>query len=352
MMSGNGGSSPWEQAAPESAEPAHRVTSDTSPVESVSPAWGRSPVPVPRGGRLQPMAAVAAPGVPHTAGQVVFGPGELLRERERERAARVRAIEVSGWPGPRSVLVGSLYGGAGASTLAAQLAWAARSRGLPSVLLDGSTAYGSGAASRLSSDVRMSHEPAWADMAFLDKQGATGLADAFAARLPSLSAEVPVLVGGRSVQDRRRPPAGLLAAAVNGALAGGWPLVAVDAGAGADPLTAALSVWDADLAVLVCRADALEVRESADYLRHLASVVGRPAGRSILVIVHGGRVTRPVAQARAAVSDTAAGSVAVQMVDQLRDRSAVVAASPPSVALLMAAVAISSSLYSSGRGTR
>lgn len=351
-MSGNDRSSPWQQAAPQGAEPARRVTSDAPPAESVSPAWGRAPVPVPRGGRLQPMAAVAAPDVPHPVGQVVFGPGELLRLRERERAVRVRSIEASGWPGRRGVLVGSLYGGTGVSTLAAQLAWAARSRGLPAVLLDGSSAYGSGAASRLSSDVRMSHEPGWADLAFLDQQGPTGLADAFAARLPSLSAEVPVLVGGRSVPDRRRPPAGLLAVAVSAALAGGWPFVAVDAGAGADPLTAALSVWAADLAVLVCRADALEVRESADYLRHLSSVVGRPAGRSILAIVHGGRVTRPVAQARAAVSDTAAGSVAVQMVDQLRDRSAVVAAAPPPVSLLMAALAISPSLYSSGRGTR
>lgn len=347
-MTTDDGRPPWEQAAPAGPGATPRPVPVRPVVPSSVPVWGGSPVTVPRGGRLQPVAAVA--GSAHfEAGTGALGVAELLRLRDRERTARIGAIAAAGWPGPRSAVVGSLFGGVGVSTLAAQLAWTGRTRRLPTVLLDGSGAYGSGAASRLASAIRMDYGPSWADLAGLASGPAGALAGAFGARLPSLSAEVPVLVGGRSETDHRRPPSDLVGAAIVGALDGGWPLVTVDAGGGADEMTAALSVWDSDLAVLVCRADPAEVRESADYLRFLAESVGRPPGRSVLAIVHAGRLTRSVAQARAAVSDTAAGSVAVQMVERLRDRSAVVAAAPPAVALLMAALAISSSSYSSGR---
>ena len=359
----DGKSSSWEQAAPTSGTPTPPPLSGQTTVNPREPhipdsAWGAAPVAVPRGtgGRVR---AVAAEGLaaPSPARALAFGPTELLRLRDRERLSRVRAIEHAGWPGPRTILVASLYGGVGVSTIAAQLAWSGRVRGLPTVLLDASEAYGTGAAARIPDAAQMTQRPSWADLArTLYTGGPDGLTGAFSERLPGLEGAVPVLTGGRQSTDelRHRPPADLLAGGVQAAQLGGWPLVVVDHGAGAVPLTLTLGGFDPDLLVLVTRGDVAEVRESAAFLRHLAASGVRGSDRTVLVVAHDGRIGRSVAAARASVLDAAAGSIDAPWTDRLRDRTSTVDGVPPAISLLMAATALSTPTQPqrSGRSTR
>lgn len=353
--------SPWEQAAPTPATRTQPLPSDRTtgnpPEPRTTETWGAAPVGVPRGtgGRLRPVVgeqlAVFAP-----TGPGVFGPTELLRLRERDRTTRAREIEQAGWPGPRTVLVASLYGGVGASTLAAQMAWAGRQRGLPTVLLDASEAYGAGVADRIPETGRMSQQPSWADLAQMTAEsGPDALSRAFGERLPGLDAAAPVLVGGRQPAGglRHRPSAGLLAQVVRGVQAGGWPLAVVDHGAGVDALTASLRAFDPDLLVLLTRGDAAEMRETATFLRVLASSDIRSTHHTVLAIAHDGRLGRSVSAARASVLDAAAGSIDAPWTERLRDRTTTVDAVPAPISLLMAALAISTPTHHrSGRSTQ
>lgn len=289
------------------------------------------------------MRAVASPPVMQRLASApgVFGPTELLRLRERDRTARVREIEQAGWSGSRTVLIGSLFGGVGVSTLAARLVWAGRERGLPAVLLDASEAYSAGAASRIPETARMSQQASWADLA--QTAAAGDLGRAFGERLPGLDATAPVLVAGRQPSDglRHRPPAGLLAQVVRGVQAGAWPLAVVDHGAGADALTAALRAVNPHLVVLLTRGDAAEIRETATFLRVLASSGVWGTDHTVLAVAHDGALGRSVAAARAAVLDAAAGSVDAAFTKDLRDRTSTVTGVSPAISLLMAALAIS-----------
>lgn len=359
MVDGHG-SSPWEQAAPTRETRTQPASSDQTTVNPVGPrvqpVWGAVPVTVPRGTGGRVRAVATEPAQQSIAGPAGFGPTELLRLRDRDRLGRVRAIEQVGWPGPRTVLVASLYGGVGVSTLAALLAWAGRGRGLPAVLLDASEAYGSGAAARISNAAQMTQRPSWADLArTAQTSGPAGLSMAFSDRLPGLEGAVPVLAGGRQPAEglRYRPSPDLLASTVRAAQSGGWPLVVVDQGAGADPLSATLHRFDPDLLVLVTRGDAAEIRETAAFLRHLAGSGVRGSDRTVLAVAHDGRIGRSVSAARASVIDGAAGSIDAPWSDRLRDRTTTVDAVPAAISLLMAALAVSASTHHkrSGRST-
>lgn len=341
--------SPWEQAAPTPQTPQPPPPGDQTTVNPHKPRvpqmWGAAPVGVPRGagGRLRPVAP-AAPAETLQMGDQSFGPTELLRLRDRDRTNRVEGIQRAGWPGSRCVLVASLYGGAGVSTLTAQLAWAGRERGLPAVLLDASAAYGTGAAARIPETAQMTQRPSWADLARLtDTAGPATLSAAFSERLPSLTGTAPVLIGGRQPADglRHRPSPTLLADTAAAARSGGWPLVAVDLGVGADILAATLGRFDPDLLVIVARADAAEIRESAAFLRALAGSGIRTGERTVLAIAHDGRISRPVSAARASVLDAAAGSIDAPFTEHLRNRTSTVTAAPPPISLLMALLAVS-----------
>ena len=348
-MVDGGGSSPWVRPAPTRETQALPSLGDRTTDKAERPnsgsVWGAAPVGVPRGTGGQLRAVAPTPVGQLSNSPRLFGPTELLRLRDKDRVNQVRAIEEAGWPGPRTVLIGSLYGGTGVSTLAAQVGWAGRERGLPVVLLDASEAYSSGAVARVPEAARMSQQPSWADLAQLSARGAAAVSAAFGERLPGLAGAVPVLIGGRQPTDglRHRPPAGLLQAAAHGAQAGGWPLVVIDHGAGADALTATLARFDPDLLVLTTRGDAAEIRESAAYLRGLAGGGVWSSDRTVIAVVHGDKIDRPVAAARASVLDAAAGSIDARWSDALRDRTRPVAGVPPAVSLLLSALAITTS---------
>jgi secretion/DNA translocation related CpaE-like protein len=251
------------------------------------------------------LAAGPVRALPRRPGVVVVSPGEppaaawaAAVELGAERVAVLPADE--SWllsrmasalrrPVDRGslVAVGGSCGGAGASTVAAALALTAATDGAGGLLVD-ADGWGGGV------DLLLGAERAeglrWPELAGLRGRVA---GDALMAALPEVEG-VSVLAASR--ESPGEVPAEALAAVVEAARAGGWPVV-VDLARGAGPETAELVLAEADLAVLVVPARLRAASAARLLVEHGPG--GRPApwsaARPVVRRVTGGLSAREVA---------------------------------------------------------
>lgn len=319
---------PLRPEAPELGTPAGRSV----------PGWGGSPTPIPSAHQcLRPVTVEGAHGGLSPAGSSGFPVAALLRARPKERAAHVQRALDGAWVGRRFIAVSSLFGGTGASTLAALLWARLRRLQLPAVLIDATGGYVSGIGSRVPPAALM-QGPSWATMSRLDPGRA---AREFAERFPGGIDDPPAMVVGGDGHEQR-PPGALAVHATRAALAT-WPLVIADVAADFAAIRDVAGSGQPDLLLMTCRPDSSEVRATADFLRSLdRDGVYAPQDSAVIAIVHGPRVHRDVLAARASAADIAAGVVTIRFTERLLDRTAHVsgAAANDSIDLLAAAAAI------------
>ena len=218
-----------------------------------------------------------------------FPVADLLALRSRPRPAAVRRLlgGISADTGGRRVMVGSLFGGTGVSTLTAltERAWSAHR--LPSVVMDATGHWRPGLPDRLA-PAQLFASPTWAD---LDPRSVAGEFEAVRAAGDGRS----VLIGAGARGDLVDPGT---VATVAAHVAASWPLVLIDMGSGAGRVRAHLQTGAPSLLVLVCRLSALEIRETADFLREVH--------RNGLVDVHRAAVIATIGGSARSSSDAAA----------------------------------------------
>lgn len=324
------GSAP-SAAAPVAHEPA-------APGPQPVLGWGGSPTPIPSAHQgLRPVTTDRPPSGRSPAGLTAFPVAALLRSRPKERGGQVRRALHGTWVGRRHVMVASLFGGTGTSTLAVLLWGRLRRLQLPAVLIDATGGYVSGIAARVPAQALM-QGPSWATMARLNA-GHAG--SEFAERFPGLTDDPPAMLIGGAGREQR-PPTKLTMHAVRAALAS-WPLVLTDAPADFDAIGDLAGSGQPDMLLMTCRPDSGEVRATADFLRSLDRAGSyAPQQSAVIAIVHGPRVHRDVLAARASAADIAAGVILIRRSDRLLPRTAPISSSlvSESIDLLAAAAAI------------
>ncbi|MGY1635684.1 septum site-determining protein Ssd [Geodermatophilus sp. SYSU D00742] len=230
----------------------------------------------------EPPAATWAAAVELGAERVAVLPADEGWLLSRVASALSRPVD----RGPL-VAVGGACGGAGASTVAAALALTVAADADGALLVD-ADAWGAGV------DLLLGAERAeglrWPELAGLRGRVA---GDALMAALPEVDG-VAVLAASREAPGE--VPAEALAAVVEAARAGGWPVV-VDLARGAGPETAELLLAEADLAVLVVPARLRAASAARLLVEHGPG--GRPspwsAGRPVVRRVAGGLSAHEVA---------------------------------------------------------
>ncbi len=300
--------------------------------------WGGSPVSV--GSHLQRIRAVQE-HVPRFEPPQVLAPtspvGDLFGFRGKAQKAAVADLlrrGLEGLPG-KTALVGSLFGGAGVSTLAA-LVWSTWSgRGIDGVLVDTTTQFVPGLPNRVS-PAGLAGAPTWADFETTCR-----------ARVGADFTTVRARREGRSVLVQSAGPSAAipdpsLVGSVVSVAASAWPMVVVDGGAlGQARFEGLLTTIVPNLLVLVCRSDVDEIRSTTGYLRqvHQRGVVDCQQ-RAVIAAV-GCRHSARTAQALAAAADVVAGAIPLRFDRRLVDRGVQVSASHTSstTELLAAAMA-------------
>jgi len=314
----DGAAGPAVTAAPEAREPAACPADPPAELE-LDPGpdlrWGAAPVPVgpagdrpvPVGGstRTRPAAGPAAGGW-----RPRFPVGELLALPQRDRDRRAGQVLAAGWAGSRRLLVASLAGGVGRSTVAAAVAGAA-APAVRALLLDATGLEESAAAVRVGTGSVSRRPWTWA----VDPDAAVHLA-ALHRRVEASTVPVVALAGDRGTA----PPADAVAAAV--AAATDFPLVVVDLPAGGPAARAALRAAGPDpLLVLVCRPDPADIDDAADLLQQLGSDDADTEGRAVLAVTPDrGGMPRPVRRRLAAAAGSAAGVLTVPYLPALVSR--------------------------------
>src|SRR5690349_11220081 len=234
-------------APPEAREPAACPADPPAELELDPDAdlrWGAAPVPVgPAGDRPVPVGSSRPVAGPAAGGRRPrFPVGELLALPQRDRDRRAGQVLAAGWAGSRRLLVASLAGGVGRSTVAAAVAGAA-APAVRALLLDATGLEESAAAVRVGTGSVSRRPWTWA----VDPDAAVHLA-ALHRRVEASTVPVVALAGDRGTA----PPADAVAAAV--AAATDFPLVVVDLPAGGPAARAVLRAAGPDpLLVLVCR---------------------------------------------------------------------------------------------------
>src|SRR6476661_439631 len=278
----DGAAGPAVTAAPEAREPAACPADPPAELELDPDAdlrWGAAPVPVgPAGDRPVPVGGSSRPAAGPAANgwRPRFPVGELLALPQRDRDRRAGQVLAAGWAGSRRLLVASVAGGVGRSTVAAAVAGAA-APAVRALLLD-----------------------------------ATGLEESAAA----------VRVGTGSVSRRPWTWAVDPDAAVHLAAATDFPLVVVDLPAGGPAARAALRAAGPDpLLVLVCRPDPADIDDAADLLQQLGSDDADTEGRAVLAVTPDrGGMPRPARRRLAAAAGSAAGVLTVPYLPALVSR--------------------------------
>ena len=132
-----------------------------------------------------------------------------------------------------------------------------------------------------------------------------------------------VLIGG-GARGRLVDPGTV--AAITAGVAASWPLILTDIGSGAGRVRGHLESGTPSLLVLVCRLSAVEIRETADFLRvvHRVGLLDVHQAAVVAVVAGSGRRFPDGSAAMAAVSDTAAGVDRVSTSAALARRDAVV----------------------------
>lgn len=311
--------------------------------------WGGEPVRLTVGTdlvRVPPIAPGPQVGSEPVAAAVPYPLADLLSSRRRDSERRVGQLLDAGLSSTasRRVVVGSLFGGTGVSTLAALLADVWDSVRVPSVLLDTTGQLHPGLQERITDDV-LAGKPAWLDLATVDRAALVEQFAAVARYAPTRPGEVPasVLVTGDAVA----PVPGDVVQRVVSAAAESWPLVIVDAGSDHCHLDDLVGWVAPEVVILVCRPSAVELRVTADWLRARSSWP-LDCRQSAVVAVVGAQAmrTRSVSAAMTVASDVAAGSVRVDTAADLTVRDVPVSGrtergrTDPAVRLLAAGISV------------
>lgn len=310
-----------------------------------SAGWGGSPVPVRVATSARIRARDSRPPTPERAAPPPANPvAELFAARGSEGRSQVIRLLTGGLSAAevgRRVAVGSLAGGTGVSTVAALLWQAWSTRRIPGVLLDAAGGWRPGLADRID-PVELVGRPQWSDFLGRDDQQLIKEFDA-----------VRAAAGARSLlvcRDRRTPgefgrsfgASADVAGSIGMAAAVSWPLVIQDLGHGPashvdqviEQLGAhhgALRTYSAtppDLVVVVCRFSAVELRDTAEVLRHAVAVAAgdpqavNPRSRAVIAACGpAGEWSAAVAAAVAVAADAVAGVVRIDHSRALRDRT-------------------------------
>lgn len=246
------------------------------PADRLRPAPIRTPLPR----RLRPNAEP-------TIGTVL--------DRRGGRGSSIGPLLSVQWRTPPRVLVGSLFGGSGVTTVATALATRAAGSQHPAVLLRTAPEAGLESLARLSSPVT-----GWDQAATLPDNEPSVVVACGGQRLP-------VIVGR---DGEPRPSLSLVARiAEDGRRAGA--LVVMDVAHGVAEVRRALATQHADLLVLCCRRNADELRLTGVFLRQLAAdcLVDSRKHAVVAVTGIGGRWRLGARSALACLSDTAAGAL-------------------------------------------
>ena len=242
---------------------------------------------------------------------------DLLSLRPRARRAAVRSLLGEGISpaagGGRRVMIGSLFGGTGVSTLTALIERAWSAHRVPSVAMDATGHWRPGLPERIAPS-RLVASPRWADV-----EGRSVAAEFEAVWVSCRGRSVLIGAGERC---RQVDPETVAAVAAD--TAASWPLVMIDVGSGAQRVREHLQAGAPGLLVLVCRSSAVEIRQSADFLResHRDGLVDSHQAAVITTVGGPGRQYSDVPAAMAAASDTAAGAVRLPMCRTLSRREA------------------------------
>lgn len=309
----------------------------------MSEEWGGEPVRLSPGGGLVPASTPDWSLEPAGAGTTRSGVQELLAIRPRERARVVDRL-LSGGLSPanrRLVMVGSLWGGTGVSTLSSSLAAVWAGERVPAVLLDASGQDDPGLPDRV--DPQMTAGcPQWSEL----PGDPTLMAEQFVA--VAASSDRPVLVTGGG------PSSAGEVAAVAGAAQAGYGLVVIDAGSlGSRIREIGAAACGLDLLVMVCRPSEEELRRTAAWLRSEQSIGRLEACRAAVIAVIGAPTVRAtaVAAAMTVVSDAAAGpAVRVDTARDLTVRTAFPSWRHPVEGTRLVAAAIAASGYATAAG--
>src|SRR6476661_9214373 len=312
----DGAAGPAVTAAPEAREPAACPADPPAELELDPDAdlrWGAAPVPVgPAGDRPVPVGGSSRPAAGPAANgwRPRFPVGERLALPQRDRDRRAGQVLAAGWAGSRRLLVASLAGGVGRSTVAAAVAGAA-APAVRALLLDATGLEESAAAVRVGTGSVSRRPWTWA----VDPDAAVHLA-ALHRRAEASTVPVVALAGDRGTA----PPADAVAAAM--AAATDFPLVVVDLPAGGPAARAALRAAGPDpLLVLVCRPDPAEIDAAADLLQQLGSDDADTEGRAVLAVTADrGGMPRPARRRLAAAAGSAAGVLTVPYLPALVSR--------------------------------
>jgi len=212
--------------------------------------------------------------------------------------------------GGRRVMIGSLFGGTGVSTLTALIERAWSAHRVPSVAMDATGHWRPGLPERIAPS-RLVASPRWTDV-----EGRSVAAEFEAVWASSRGRSVLIGAGERC----RHVDPETVAADVSAS----WPLVVIDVGSGAERVREHLQAGAPGLLVLVCRSSAVEIRQSANFLReaHRDGLVNGHQAAVITTVGAPGRQSTDVSAAMAAVSDTAAGAVRLPMCRTLSRREA------------------------------
>jgi hypothetical protein len=210
--------------------------------------------------------------------------------------------------GGRRVMIGSLFGGTGVSTLTALIERAWSAHRVPSVAMDATGHWRPGLPERIA-PTRLVASPRWADI-----EGRSVAREFEAVWASSRGRSVLIGAGERC---RHVDPETVAAVAAD--VSASWPLVLIDVGSGAERVREHLQ---AGLLVLVCRSSAVEIRQSAEFLReaHRDGLVDGHQAAVITTVGGPGRQSTDVSAAMAAVSDIAAGAVRLPMCRTLARR--------------------------------
>ncbi len=278
---------------------------------------------------------------PDRAPRRADGVADLLSARGSDAKSQVNRLlsgGLSAAEGGRQVVVGSLSGGTGASTVAALLwqAWAAR--GIPGVMLDAAGGWRPGMADRIN-PAQLVARPQWSDFLGRDDQQ---LAKEFDAVRAVAGARSVLVARGGWLPGEVLPPLGPSSGEVRAvacAASRSWPLVVKDLGHGADSHAdelvtqlgpgddpgadaAGRQLWIPELLVVVCRFSAVELRDAGELLRRAARTHIDPRQRVVIAACGPAPDWTPaVASAVAAVADTVAGVVRMDHSRSLRDRT-------------------------------
>ncbi|RIJ77971.1 hypothetical protein D1871_04610 [Nakamurella silvestris] len=303
------------------------------PVDEPTPAaqeeepqvWGSAPVPMhfdPAGARPVVVPQWQPPVFQPSPSDIPSYPvAELINATTRDRARRVARIRQTPWPGPRRVLVASLFGGTGRSTTAA-LIWASTANlGLSVTLLDATGDWQPGLFSR-TPESWIGPSPTWAD---LDGQEPAAISGGFAAMLPTtISGPAPLTLV--TARERGKVPSPQVVATTAWAAAASWPLVITDVAGGYHQVWEAATVGQPDVLVMTCRPDPAELRETAEFLRVLHRSRALDCSQSAVVAVShtGSDLPHAVKAARAAAADVAAGVIGIRHSPHLANRQTTV----------------------------